>query len=50
MLCFVFGNVGAILLSLAIRDYWDLAKEGAKDDKYVVLVSSKHPCKKICAG
>lgn len=23
---------------LAIRDYWDLAKEGAKDDKYVVLV------------
>ncbi|KAL7531720.1 hypothetical protein ACHAXR_005671, partial [Thalassiosira sp. AJA248-18] len=24
---------------LAIRDYWDLAKEGAKDDKFVVLVS-----------
>jgi len=24
---------------LAIRDYWDLGKEGAKDDKYVVLVS-----------
>ncbi|KAL7488702.1 hypothetical protein ACHAW6_014301 [Cyclotella cf. meneghiniana] len=23
---------------LAIRDYWDLGKEGAKDDKYVVLV------------
>mmetsp|Transcript_22460 Transcript_22460/g.42423 ORF Transcript_22460/g.42423 Transcript_22460/m.42423 type:complete len:253 (+) Transcript_22460:164-922(+) len=23
---------------LAIRDYWDLAKEGAKDDKFVVLV------------
>lgn len=24
--------------SLAIRDYWDLGKEGQKDDKYVVLV------------
>ena len=23
---------------LAIRDYWDLAKEGQKDDKYIVLV------------
>lgn len=23
---------------LAIRDYWDLGKEGQKDDKYVVLV------------
>eukprot|EP00579_Thalassiosira_antarctica_P014332 CAMPEP_0201939156 /NCGR_PEP_ID=MMETSP0903-20130614/42651_1 /ASSEMBLY_ACC=CAM_ASM_000552 /TAXON_ID=420261 /ORGANISM="Thalassiosira antarctica, Strain CCMP982" /LENGTH=244 /DNA_ID=CAMNT_0048480611 /DNA_START=26 /DNA_END=760 /DNA_ORIENTATION=+ len=23
---------------LAIRDYWDLGKEGAKDDKFVVLV------------
>lgn len=23
---------------LAIRDYWDLGKEGEKDDKYVVLV------------
>eukprot|EP00581_Thalassiosira_minuscula_P018664 CAMPEP_0183732954 /NCGR_PEP_ID=MMETSP0737-20130205/39799_1 /TAXON_ID=385413 /ORGANISM="Thalassiosira miniscula, Strain CCMP1093" /LENGTH=244 /DNA_ID=CAMNT_0025966107 /DNA_START=9 /DNA_END=743 /DNA_ORIENTATION=- len=23
---------------LAIRDYWDLGKEGAKDDKYIVLV------------
>jgi len=23
---------------LAIRDYWDLGKEGAKDDKYVVLI------------
>ncbi len=25
--------------SLAIRDYWDLGKEGQKDNKYVVLVS-----------
>ena len=25
--------------SLAIRDYWDLGKEGAKDDKFIVLVS-----------
>lgn len=25
--------------SLAIRDYWNLGKEGQKDDKYVVLVS-----------
>ena len=24
---------------LAIRDYWDLGKEGAKDDKFIVLVS-----------
>jgi len=23
---------------LAIRDYWDLGKEGQKDDKYIVLV------------
>ena len=27
------------IFSLAIRDYWDLGKEGAKDDKFVVLVS-----------
>ena len=25
--------------SLAIRDYWNLGKEGQKDDKYVVLLS-----------
>jgi hypothetical protein len=23
---------------IAIRDYWDLGKEGQKDDKYIVLV------------
>jgi len=23
---------------LAVRDYWDLGKEGQKDDKYIVLV------------
>ena len=27
------------IFRLAIRDYWDLGKEGAKDDKFVVLVS-----------
>mmetsp|Transcript_39067 Transcript_39067/g.94465 ORF Transcript_39067/g.94465 Transcript_39067/m.94465 type:complete len:221 (+) Transcript_39067:101-763(+) len=26
---------------LAIRDYWDLGKEGQKDDKYVVLVADQ---------
>ncbi|CAJ1945407.1 unnamed protein product [Cylindrotheca closterium] len=26
---------------LAIRDYWDLGKEGQKDDKYVVLIADQ---------
>ena len=35
-------NYSLHTLSLAIRDYWDLGKEGQKDDKYVVLVSTQH--------
>ena len=33
---------------LAIRDYWDLGKEGAKDDKFVVLVSERHIILQLC--
>jgi TPM domain len=34
VLCQAYPNTPG----LAIRDYWDLGKEGQKDDKYVVLV------------
>jgi hypothetical protein len=34
VLCQSYPNT----LGLDIRDYWDLGKEGQKDDKYVVLV------------
>ena len=34
VLCQAYPNTPG----LAIRDYWDLGKEGQKDDKYIVLV------------
>lgn len=37
VLCQAYPNTPG----LAIRDYWDLGKEGQKDDKYVVLVADQ---------
>jgi len=34
VLCQAYPNTPG----LAVRDYWDLGKEGQKDDKYIVLV------------
>merc|ERR1712232_1279524 len=37
ILCQAYPNTPG----LAIRDYWDLGKEGQKDDKYIVLVADE---------
>lgn len=38
LFAFFFSQAYPNTPGLAIRDYWDLAKEGQKDDKYIVLV------------
>lgn len=44
ILCQAYPNTPG----LAIRDYWDLGKEGQKDDKYIVLVVDQFEGRSNC--